>query len=274
MFPSRASLLALLGGVAFATALPTPGAAQRVSAKDWVDRCREWGDRRTERFCEVREETIPLTGGIVRVNARPNGGVTVTGWDRTDVLVRAKVQSYGRTLERAREISRDIRLNLRDGVIDADGPSHQDREGWSVSYEIFAPQNADLELESVNGGLRVVDVRGRLNMRTTNGGITLDGVAGDVRARTSNGSVRVELTGDRWTGEGLDVQTTNGSVRLVVPEGFSAHLETGTTNGSLNLDFPVQVQGRISRRISTDLGRGGAPIRLTTTNGSVVVTRN
>ena len=95
--------------------------------------------------------------------------------------------------------------------------------------------------------------------------------AGDVRGRTTNGGLRVELDGDEWDGEGLDVQTTNGGVSLYIPDDYSARLVTGTVNGGIRIDFPIMVQGNIGRRITTDLGNGGKTVRVTTTNGGVTV---
>jgi hypothetical protein len=39
----------------------------------------------------------------------------------------------------------------------------------------------------------------------------------------------------------------------------------------VNLGFPVTVQGKIEKSVATDLGSGGATIRLMTTNGGVSV---
>lgn len=142
-----------------------------------------------------------------------------------------------------------------------------------MSFEIHVPARSDLELKAHNGGIAVAGVTGALRMETLNGGIHLEAVNGDVVAETMNGGVHVDLTGDRWEGKGLDATTTNGGVHLRVPNGYSAHLETGTVNGGVDIDFPVMVQGKIGRRVSTDLGRGGATIRVVTTNGGVTITR-
>ena len=81
----------------------------------------------------------------------------------------------------------------------------------------------------------------------------------------------------RWEGETLDVKTTNGGVHLSIPDGYSAHLETGTANGRVRFGFPVNAptneRGRYSNQISTDLGTGGPTIRVITTNGGVHVGR-
>jgi DUF4097 and DUF4098 domain-containing protein YvlB len=83
----------------------------------------------------------------------------------------------------------------------------------------------------------------------------------------------IELSGDRWDGESLDVSTTNGGIIMSVPENYSAHLQTGTVNGSVSVDFPVTVQGRITKQIALDLGSGGAPVKAMTTNGGVQLKR-
>ena len=39
----------------------------------------------------------------------------------------------------------------------------------------------------------------------------------------------------------------------------------------LRVDRPITVQGRLGRDIDTNLGKGGAPLRVTTSNGSLTV---
>jgi DUF4097 and DUF4098 domain-containing protein YvlB len=142
-----------------------------------------------------------------------------------------------------------------------------------VSFEVWLPRQSNLNVEAHNGGITVDGVSGDLRMETVNGGISLDGVSGDVRGETTNGGVRATLDGDHWTGAGLDLRTTNGGVRLAIPQNYSAQLETSTVNGGLSFDFPVEVQGRIGRQLSIPLGKGGATIRATTTNGGIVIQR-
>ncbi len=138
---------------------------------------------------------------------------------------------------------------------------------------MWVPRGSNLDLETVNGGVEIDGVSGRIQFRTTNGGVHLNDLAGDVDGRTTNGGVHIELSGTEWDGESLDVVTQNGGVELIVPNGYNARLETGTVNGGMQVDFPVRVQGRIGRTLSTDLGSGGALVRVRTTNGGVTVSR-
>ena len=117
------------------------------------------------------------------------------------------------------------------------------------------------------------DVSGRIDFTAVNGGVVLRRVGGAVRGSTTNGGLVIELTGDRWDGDSLDVSTTNGGVIMTVPENYSAHLQTGTVNGSVSVDFPVTVQGRINKQIAVNLGSGGPTVKAMTTNGGVHLKR-
>lgn len=267
-----ATLVALTAGVAHAqrTRDSRDARSARTSSSDeWLDRCRDDrnGDDR-ERFCELREKTIPASR-LVEVDGGQNGGASVRGWDRDEILVRAKIQTNADDASDARDLAQQISIETTGGRIRAEGPSNKRRTSWSVSFEVMVPRRTDLRLSAHNGGLTVEDVEGRMDLGTTNGGLTLKGVSGDVRGETTNGGVNVELSGDKWRGSGLDVRTTNGGVNLTIPRDFGARLETGTVNGSMNIDFPITVQGSIGRRITTQLGSGGPPIRAITTNGGV-----
>lgn len=270
--PRLVKTLAVLATIPGALLAAGPAVAQ-AGTDAWLARCQEYGDRdRSEAHCEVRNYELAATGSL-EVQASPNGGISVVGWDGDQVQVVAKVRAQGRTMDDARELAREIRVIAEPGSIRTDGPRPQRGSNWSVSYEVRVPNRTNLALESTNGGLHVEDVSGELRLRTTNGGISLAGVSGDVRGRTVNGGVDVELEGRSWTGRGLEIETTNGGVTLQVPSDYSAELRASTVNGGLDVDFPITVQGRIGRRIEATLGSDGAPIRIQTTNGGVTLRR-
>jgi hypothetical protein len=229
------------------------------------------GDRDRASFCEVRETTF-RPSGTVSVDATPNGGISVKGGDEGTVVLRAKVMAVAGSEAAARQMASQVRIGTT-GRISATGPDTRDRDWWTVSYRLTVPERTDLDLRSHNGGITLTGVRGRTEFTTTNGGVTVDDGGGAIHGRTTNGGVKVALSGSQWDGEGLDVTTTNGGVTLEVPSDYNAHLETGTVNGGVHIDFPVRVQGRLDRELSTDLGSGGPTIRARTTNGGVVVKR-
>lgn len=246
--------------------------AQNESAKGSL-RCREnWYSDRLMGRCEIKEQTV-AAGGAITVDARKNGGVSVKGWDRNDILVRARIQAAASSQREADELAKQVRIQTAGGKIFAEGPDNRKDNHWDVSYEIFAPHRSDLSLHAYNGGISISDISGQIEFTGHNGGVVLKRVAGNVRGGTTNGGLMVELAGDRWDGEALDVKTTNGGIVVAVPENYSAHLEAGTVNGGISIDFPVTTQGRITRELAVNLGAGGPTVRAMTTNGGVKIKR-
>ncbi len=257
---------ALAGGIVFAQS------RDRSTRRTGLADCADQADPDRGFHCEVREATI---GGAnpIDIDASPNGGIHVRGWDRGDVLVRARVSAHADTDAEARQIVAGIRVETTGPSVHVIGPdTDRDRHtSWSVSFDVQTPRNAVLTLNTRNGGIAIEDFGGSAKFRTTNGGVSLMNAGGDIRGGTTNGGVTVELTGDHWDGPGLDVETRNGGIRMTMPANYSAALETGTTRGRVNVDFPMTVQGRIGRELNTTLGAGGAKIRAVTVNGGVTI---
>jgi DUF4097 and DUF4098 domain-containing protein YvlB len=237
---------------------------------DW---CREDRGNRDRQYCEVRQFTVPATAGTVSVQGT-NGGIAVEGQARGDVYILAKINASASSQARAQEIAKAVQINATLDRVDADGPRSEGREGWSVSYRLAVPRALNLSLRTTNGGISIQDVESKVEFTTTNGGVKLMRLDGDVRGRTTNGGVDVELDGPSWQGEGLDVETTNGGVRVLVPEHYSAQLEAHTNNGGVSVTVPGTVRGsRNDQDVFIQLGSGGAPIKLRTSNGGVRVSR-
>ena len=249
--------------------------AQKEKSKDRSLTCNEnsWYNDRLIGNCEIREQTLALSGGTIAIDGRQNGGVSVRGWDQNQVLIRARVQTGAATGAEAEALGRQIKIETSGAKIFASGPENRKDYNWSVSYEVFVPRRADLSIQTQNGGIAITDVNGRIDFTALNGGVVLKRIGGDVRGSTTNGGLAIVLSGDHWDGESLDVSTTNGGVMMSVPENYSAHLETGTVNGGVMVDFPVTVQGRINKQIALNLGSGGATVKAMTTNGGVHLKR-
>jgi DUF4097 and DUF4098 domain-containing protein YvlB len=261
--------------IAFLTlAAPAIASAQRSDA-EWLDDCRNnrWNNDR-DSYCEVRTANPRLNDGALSVDARQGGGISIYAWDKNTVEVHERISAQASSTRAAEDIVKDIRVRISDGRIETDGPDQYRGTSWSVTYVIFVPRAVDLSLEARNGPIAINGTKGRVEARTTNGPLSLNDLAGDVHARTSNGPLKISLSGRKWDGAGLDAETTNGSLRLDIPEGYAAHLVTGTVNGPMRSDFPITLQGHISaRQIDTEIGGGGPTIRALTRNGPLVLRR-
>ena len=256
----------ILAGACLLAALPS-AAQMRDNSEKQLD-CRGNRGGRDARFCEVREQSMAASPSL-HVDPGTNGGLQVKGWSRGDVLVRARVDAWAADDSRAKSIASQVKVIAQAGRVYAEGPSNLNREGWSVSFEVFTPHKTGVTAKAHNGGMSLSDLNGVIDVSTTNGGVHFTRLAGKVRGTTTNGGVHIELTGDRWDGDSLDVRTTNGGVHVQMPSTYNAQLEAATTNGGMHIGFPVTMSGEIGKRISARIGSGGPLVRFTTTNGGV-----
>ena len=246
---------------------PSQAAERRVAQDDqW---CREDGNwRERARHCEVRETTLAASG-LISVDARPNGGIEVRGWDRNEVRLRVKIVATAAAEADARALASQVQVETA-GTVQAAGPRPQRGQSWYASFKLDVPRAQALRLQADNGGLHVSNLEGDLELHSINGGLHLDQVGGHVQGETVNGGVHLELAGSEWRGEGLDLSTTNGGVHLEIPEDYNARLEASTVNGGVHSELTsARPAKRHGGRIAADLGRGGQLIRLTTTNGGL-----
>jgi hypothetical protein len=247
-------------------ALAATAFGQMRDNQDKAMTCEQGGSGSQARYCEVREQSVAAVG-LLNVDAGRNGGATVKGWSRNDILVRARVEGWGDSDADARTTGSQVYVDASGGHVQARGP---ESGRWSVSFEIFVPQATSLTVKTFNGGISVSDVRGSLRFEANNGGISLRRLAGDVTGSTVNGGVSLELSGTTWDGSQVQVTTRNGGVSLSVPANYSAHFQTETVNGSVRSEFPFSATGDLrSRKRDFSTGAGGPLIRLTTTNGGV-----
>lgn len=247
--------------------------AVSASAYEFCENYSNRGDKASAK--DLREFTLPATGSI-EVDGGKNGGISVRGENRSDVLVRACVRGWANSKAEAQNLVDTTRIETSP-VIRASGVS--EKSNYSVSFEILVPVRTDLKLSAKNGGISIVSVDGNIAFETVNGGVKLGDVAGDVKGRTTNGGVKVALTGMSWRGTGLDVETTNGGVKIGLPSNYAANVEVGTVNGGFKSDFPElqykkdpdQKYYQSNKNVNGAINGGGAPIRAKTTNGGVKI---
>ncbi len=224
--------------------------SRRAEAKVW-SRTDEGGmdcssshfrDNDLTSYAETREQRLPAASTNY-INPGQNGSIRVHGWNNSDVLVKACIQAAAPSESEARAVATQVTIARGAGSIEPSGPATGDRLYWGVSYEVWVPNGSNVKMDANNGSISVDSVRGQIRFHTSNGSVHLSDVGGDVDGSTTNGSVSVELAGNGWNGSGLHVETTNGSVKLDLPENFSAQIQASTVNGRVHSDFPITVSG-------------------------------
>lgn len=229
----------------------------------------QWKSKNQSTVAESREERLSAAADTI-IDPGVNGGIRIHGWDNQDVLVRACIHASASTEDDAYALLREVKIVRGPADLEPDGPSDSNSRHWEISYEIWMPNKSNIQARSVNGGITIESLEGQIRFHTQNGGVNLINVAGDVDGSTQNGGLTVQLSGSSWRGAGLRAETQNGGINVSVPDGYSAQIEASTVNGGMHVNFPVQLSGRM---LSFNLGSGGAPIRINTTNGGVHITK-
>ncbi|HOE14891.1 MAG TPA: DUF4097 family beta strand repeat-containing protein [Candidatus Saccharicenans sp.] len=236
------------------------------------------------RFEEIFSRTITLkeAGSFSLENV--NGSVTVTTSPSREVVIKATKRA-----KREKSDLDKIKIEVIQGErsVKVDTIYEKKNLRAKVDYDITVPEGSALELvRTVNGKIVIsgkydraelkttngsVEARGdfsRLEVSTTNGSIAVIGVKGKIDLRTTNGSIKAELN---ELSADFRARTTNGSIRLALGREADARLIARTTNGSIKVEYPVTVEGTVSRRrLEGKLGRGGEiTVSLETTNGSI-----
>src|SRR5262249_42292220 len=130
----------------------------------------------------------------------------------------------------------------------------------------------DVGLRTSNGPLKVDGVKGSIDVHTINGKIEIASSDGAVKARTSNGSIHFK--GKVADGE-HSFQTSNGGIDLILPSDAQFRIDAETSNSSIDTDFSIQGDDRVSNRKHLRGSVGANPaatITAHTSNGRIKIT--
>jgi hypothetical protein len=143
--------------------------------------------------------------------------------------------------------------------------------GWNqeVHYMVKVPASVEVRLTTVNGGIELSGLKGRVTAEATNGGVKAHDVSGALDASTTNGGVEVDLADVAESG--VKLGCTNGGIRLRLPSTAKATISARITNGGIDTDgITIATVGETSRRrLEGRLNGGGPRIDLEGTNGGI-----
>ncbi|HET6303727.1 MAG TPA: DUF4097 family beta strand repeat-containing protein [Myxococcota bacterium] len=262
-----------------------------------------WSER--AEACETLHFRRPSAGMIRIENA--NGRTRVIGEERDDVQIDAHKIARAESVEGAEKLVEEIQI-ASSGAGGALGlevviPGRWNRRG-RVDMEVRVPRDLQVEVNSSNGKIAVCGLRGSVRVRSSNGGVRLDDVVGNAEISASNATVsctctqgrlvarssngKIELSRHRGS---VDASTSNGLIHVNLEELSREGVQLATSNGRVVLELPEQVDGDVDLRVDNgvirnqrtlcrctrdtsgqvrgQLGAGGTPIRVRTSNGSI-----
>jgi hypothetical protein len=153
------------------------------------------------------------------------------------------------------------------------GVSSESGDWWhghrgKINFEVQVPRGVRLNAFTTNGSVHCENLDSVVQAATTNGNVEVS-TSEWASAKTTNGGVRVSMGNAKWSGE-LELMTTNGSVAVSLPASAEFEVHAATTNGGIETDFPITVQGTFGpKSVSGTVGGGGRELKVATTNGGI-----
>jgi hypothetical protein len=263
----------------------------------------QWGERTTHE--EVLVVPAPAGRAISVYNA--NGKTRVVGEDRDDVEIRIHKSVRADCPDLAAKLLDSIRLQNSNSVdvleIEVQIPRKCSRHAVA-HIELLVPRDTEITLGSTNGKICLEGLKRAVHARSSNGSVSISEVSGDIdvttanakvtckcthghlRARSSNGKIEVEChegsidastsngiiraSIDDLAEQGVSLTTSNGRIVLDLPEKSDADVDIRVENGHIRNDLELVNQTNdVDGRVRGQLGTGGVPIRLRTSNGTI-----
>lgn len=247
------------------------------------------------------------TSGMLRIH-NANGRTRVVGEERDNIeILCRKVARAESDAGAESHLDKIVLLDNRepDGALEleTEAPRKWNRRGH-LDLELHVPRGTALEIIASNGRVAIEGLRSAVTARSSNGSVELCDVIGDVEVATSNAKVcccdtrgklvarssngKIELDEHRGS---VDASTSNGLIRCSIEELGKGGCQLATSNGRIVLELPDEVDAEVDIRVDNGvirndrklckaakersgqlrgkLGKGGASIRLRTSNGSI-----
>jgi DUF4097 and DUF4098 domain-containing protein YvlB len=231
---------------------------------------------RSEETAEWRK-SYPLDASGSLEISNVNGKIEVQPADGNTVQVVAIKKAKGPTPEAAKASLERIQIvdDVSGGRVKIEtktGPSRGgmfNHGGLQVEYRVRVPAGAEVKLETVNGGIEITGLKGRITAETTNGGVQARDVAGTLVASTTNGGLDIDLA--QMPEGGVKLDCTNGGIKVRLPRDAKATISARISNGGINADgLAIETVGDQSRRrLEGRLNGGGPRLEIEGTNGGI-----
>ncbi len=246
----------------------------------------------------TRNETHRLGyGGTLTLIGAPDGSITIEGWSRSDVEVRAEIQMRADT-----EQDLDLLAAVNGFVLDEDvnhlrvlTTGMHDRAfmkahaknfpkkllglPWKIDYRIRVPMAVDLDINAGRGPISLSNVEGNIRISSPQSDAKLEFAGGTLSTTIAAGKVTLKVLGRSWHGVGADIKIAAGDITLELPAGFSGDLDADILRaGEIENTYEgLEVRekpGLTKQQVKGRMGSGGAFLKLTVGDGRIYIKKH
>lgn len=227
------------------------------------------------------EVTIEVTkeGDLVRVETKyPKRRGGFWGGDSINVSVDYKIWVPEMAAVELKSVSGDVRIapiggkakvNCVSGNVDLLGAAGAEID--LVSGELTLENIAgDAYVKAVSGNITAIKVMGSIEVEAVSGEIDLRDVSEAQTVNAKSVSGNITYIGKIKMGGRYELKAHSGDVRMTLPADSAFDLDANTFSGDIDIDFEIQVVGKISpREVHGTVGKGGATVVLKCFSGNV-----
>lgn len=207
-------------------------------------------------FAGEKTQSFPARkGGMLEVRV-DGGNVTVKGWEKEEVFVRASSLSE--------EQLKNVTMSQGGGKVLVEFKS-KSRDVEDMEFEISVPSSFSTEIRTAGGDMTFTGpLSGELRGSSAGGAITLDNLGGNVRMETAGGEIRAgDIAGDltvRTAGGSIDVKNVTGTAEVSTAGGeisvasVGKSLRASTAGGDMTI-------GKVSGDVQASTAGGSIQVR-------------
>jgi DUF4097 and DUF4098 domain-containing protein YvlB len=248
-------------------------------------------------YCEDKTPAVPYVerfekqfnffpGGKLQVLAATHGSLKIIGWNKSSVRVEGEKIIYYASLEEAKALLQKfpirVKYNQTSGIIQTAG-SPAPPAMMEINLTLYVPsEKTDLNIQVSQGDLSIDSVKGWIEASIREGSLDAKSIAGYVSCKIERGDVRAEMAGAHYDGYEFAAITRRGSIELRLPKDYNAALQLETRNGKVAVHYPPRevdgesippaiVTSKTGQSLKASVGEGGAPIRLATSSGNIIL---
>ncbi|AXC10517.1 hypothetical protein ACPOL_1169 [Acidisarcina polymorpha] len=196
--------------------------------------------------------------------------------EKPHIGVRVRVSWHGEPVSVQVETPANLTLHAEtaDGNLDASGLNGTISLHSSDGRQTVADVSGSLHIQSSDGGAELRNISGTVDAHASDGDLNISGKLDGLNVSTSDGKVSLELASGSTLKNDSTVHSSDGTVTVRLPKDFSINLDVSTSDGKIDCNLPLTLDGFHSNggsdhSVRGKLNGGGSLLSIHTSDGTV-----
>ncbi|MEW6687176.1 MAG: PDZ domain-containing protein [Candidatus Edwardsbacteria bacterium] len=196
------------------------------------------------------------------------GEVSINSWDKSQVKIEALKTAQ------SKEILSEIKIKIESKDTSAlqiitEYPKESELNNAQVSYNIWLPNQANLEIEEGVGDVTVRKIEGKVRVKCGTGDVSFQEVEGRMGVELGVGDIEVVWSSPEMIIKDSEFTVGVGNLKIKIPKKISATFLLETVIGEIETTLPVEKI--LPHKTEIKLGSAEAKLRFSTGVGDIKI---